>query len=369
MSSAEEKVAPFLTVSEVIAKPMSSLSAMFFVYGMYLVLFVFTVRILYGQLGQPNRKLYFGWTIALFVLATIRIIIDAWSTPRQSIIEFRAATTKDYQPLLQYWRHDRMKTIHVWVSIGIFHANVHLIKSKRDSDHRSGAPQISRYAVSFTAEMMVIHRCYTIWNSMKRVGISLFVFSILLNGAGLTAASMNIIGGFNFEKTRGSNIRGVSGPIRTIYFFTNVTFNGCLTIMTAGRIWYLSRKARHFVGPEVNRRYRRIIAIVLESGPIYPIAQIVETIQGLRYHPESDGYLPIDVEVLAALAAGIAPTLIIARAATGSAIESHKEEPEVASVLQLAPRSMVNITSGTNMDDEQELGLILDVGHKKKSGL
>ncbi|KAJ8079717.1 hypothetical protein PM082_016538 [Marasmius tenuissimus] len=345
MSSAEEKVAPFLTVSEVIAKPMGSLSAMFFVYGMYLVLFVFTVQILYGQLGQPNRKLYFGWTIALFVFATIRIIIDAWSTPRQSIIEFRAATTKDYQPLLQYWRHDRMKTIHVAILT------------------------IVPVLLNFTAEMMLIHRCYTIWNSMKRVGISLFVFSILLNGAGLTAASMNIIGGFNFEKTWASNIRGVSGPIRTIYFFTNVTFNGCLTIMTAGRIWYLSRKARHFVGPEVNRRYRRIIAIVLESGPIYPIAQIVETIQGLRYHPESDGYLPIDVEVLAALAAGIAPTLIIARAATGSAVESHKEEPEVVSVLQLAPRSMVNITSGTNMDDEQELGLILDVGHKIRSSL
>ncbi|KAK1215231.1 hypothetical protein PQX77_022182 [Marasmius sp. AFHP31] len=90
---------------------------------------------------------------------------------------------------------------------------------------------------------------------------------------------------------------------------------------------------------------------------------------GLGYHPESDGYLPIDVGALATLAAAIAPTLIIARAATGGAVENRKEEPKVVSVLRFTPRSRVNITSGTNMDDEQELDSISNVEHKKGSSV
>ncbi|EEB97613.1 hypothetical protein MPER_03035, partial [Moniliophthora perniciosa FA553] len=66
----------------------------------------------------------------------------------------------------------------------------------------------------------------------------------------------------------------------------------------------------------------RVTRIILESGVLYPLATIVGTI-AINVHPT---FIPFDFAPPAALAAGIAPTLIIFRAKLGKIAESMQQQ-------------------------------------------
>ncbi|KAJ7190169.1 hypothetical protein GGX14DRAFT_483642, partial [Mycena pura] len=54
-------------------------------------------------------------------------------------------------------------------------------------------------------------------------------------------------------------------------FFTNVL----AASLAAGRIWWICRRASYFLNHSARRKYSDLIAILLESGLIYPASLIV----------------------------------------------------------------------------------------------
>ncbi|KAJ7190175.1 hypothetical protein GGX14DRAFT_483653 [Mycena pura] len=56
-------------------------------------------------------------------------------------------------------------------------------------------------------------------------------------------------------------------------FFTNVL----AASLAAGRIWWICRRASYFLNRSAHRKYSDLIAILLESGLIYP-ASLIATI-------------------------------------------------------------------------------------------
>ncbi|KAJ6557714.1 hypothetical protein B0H19DRAFT_897896, partial [Mycena capillaripes] len=84
---------------------------------------------------------------------------------------------------------------------------------------------------------------------------------------------------------------------------------------SAGRIWWISRQARNYLGRGTQKRYLNLTAILLESGLIYPANLVIIVVVYLI--PQTP-----TVSVLICLAVcyhivGIAPTLIIVRVGLG----------------------------------------------------
>ncbi|KAF9255308.1 hypothetical protein L218DRAFT_884405 [Marasmius fiardii PR-910] len=108
----ERILAPYLTADQVITGPLPTLSIIFAIYGIYVMVFGLAIRVL-SRRDRPLSGLYMGLSISLFVLATLGMPTYAWGLSRQTMIVFKAATTKDYTPLLKYINSDERKSL--WV--------------------------------------------------------------------------------------------------------------------------------------------------------------------------------------------------------------------------------------------------------------
>ncbi|KAJ8077826.1 hypothetical protein PM082_002265 [Marasmius tenuissimus] len=100
------------------------------------------------------------------------------------------------------------------------------------------------------------------------------------------------------------------------------TFNGLLSLLTGGRIWWISREARKDMGRPVHERYKVFVAAILESGSLYPTMLIVSTIIPFLMDPGFHGTIPIDLSAVAVMTSGLAPTLIIVHVAYGKSVET-----------------------------------------------
>ncbi|KAI3617020.1 hypothetical protein WG66_004208 [Moniliophthora roreri] len=135
-----------------------------------------------------------------------------------------------------------------------------------------------------SATMLGLHRCYVIWGSSKWIAFPLIFVMLLL---------------------------------------------------ATGRIWWISREARKHMGPAIKTKYNIIVAIILESGILYPIFLTTSTIYALLADPDAHGIAPFSVMIVTYQVAGIAPTLIIIRAAGGKTVE-HTSMNQVVSSLHFA---------------------------------
>ncbi|KAG7086149.1 hypothetical protein E1B28_002109 [Marasmius oreades] len=106
------------------------------------------------------------------------------------------------------------------------------------------------------------------------------------------------------------------------YLIANAVFNGLLTALTAGRIYMISHEARKYLDAKLHSTYRTVVAIIIESGLLYPVALIIYIVILLKFDPDNQSLLPVDLSPLFMQAAGIAPTLIIVRALQGKTTDS-----------------------------------------------
>ncbi|KAI3608111.1 hypothetical protein WG66_006529 [Moniliophthora roreri] len=174
------------------------------------------------------------------------------------------------------------------------------------------------------ADSILLHRCFVIWKSMKRLSIiPLFLatngtvaqlFSHIetntLTALGLVRHSMYsaAIGMKQYEKTL---------PLTLIiagYNIANAINTAILTLVIACRIWWMMRDARNFMGQEVERTYKRIILILAESGFLHSASIIAN--ESVIQSPRSLGF-GLDLNATVSLMVGIAPTLIILRTSLG----------------------------------------------------
>jgi len=116
------------------------------------------------------------------------------------------------------------------------------------------------------ADSVVLWRCYIVWNK------NLFVIAlptIMIIG---TAISGYTAVGHWFQK---DPLAGAQAAIHwaVAMLAMSMTTNIILTILTAGRIWYMSRKVGNLSG---NTPYNKIILLIVESGLVMGVSKIIE---------------------------------------------------------------------------------------------
>ncbi|KAJ8077834.1 hypothetical protein PM082_002274 [Marasmius tenuissimus] len=314
----EEFVGPFITVQEVVVAPIATLSTMFVVYGMYTIIFGLCMQVLHRR-KTAKSGLYLTCTISLFVLANIYVWAAVWGMARQTILYFRAAKTRDYEPLAEYLVHDNTKII--W----------------------AGLTNLSGYFMNVVADIMLIHRCYVLWGSKKIFLYGLALVAFVINGIGLAICIMVPVG-LGVPSKR--DIFLVANTIGGGWSIASAVFNGLLSLLTAGRIWWVSREARQQMGAQVNARYKAIVAAILESGILYPTTVIAAMIIVTVLDPNNYGTMPIDLAVVSTMMSGLAPTLIIVRVAHGKPVES----VEQVMSIRFAARGTQQATGTTTVE-------------------
>uniref|UniRef100_A0A0W0FHQ3 Uncharacterized protein n=1 Tax=Moniliophthora roreri TaxID=221103 RepID=A0A0W0FHQ3_MONRR len=311
MSSAyEETLAPYLTLQNVLVKPAAKFIVSFFLYGLYTPIFGMCLHILLQRHNRPNRHLYLGGTISLFFLITSLNIIDTYGNFRQAAIYFEAATTKEHDPALAYLRGNKFKTI--WKALtqvfGIMTRSANLLF---DPNSLADTPD-----GSIISNSMLMHRCYVIWGCRRRFAVPMIIVLITVSLIGILQGIMITIGISNTEDPTKQALFQAGPKLNLVFRIANTLFNLSLTCLTAGRIWYIARQL------ENQKKYCPIIAIILESGLIYPTVQIIDLIFSYIISPARYGGMPFDFFEVVYHACGIAPTLITVRTAAGRSVEN-----------------------------------------------
>ncbi|KAJ7798871.1 hypothetical protein B0H14DRAFT_29758 [Mycena olivaceomarginata] len=107
---------------------------------------------------------------------------------------------------------------------------------------------------NLVTDSLFLYRCYMIWGSQWKVVVVPGILIIATVVTALASVSQN------FQQSP--------------YIMAAIT-NLVLVLLTAGRIWWIRRDARHIGATALNTRYDRAIAMIVESGAIYLISTIL----------------------------------------------------------------------------------------------
>ncbi|KAE9389019.1 hypothetical protein BT96DRAFT_414877 [Gymnopus androsaceus JB14] len=185
------------------------------------------------------------------------------------------------------------------------------------------------------ADIILLFRLYHIWESRK---------FIILPPAFLTAVNLalgiaSIIGdqipnGQTFYMDSDRNLTAFLGMPKVgeallitclvVSFFTNVL----LTVMIAGRIWWIRRTVTHMGYRALFQQYNTAFAIFVESGIIYPIILLISLITVLAV-PLVINIFPILIQVVS-----IAPMLILVRSGLGVSTEGVQSSDQATDTMK-----------------------------------
>uniref|UniRef100_A0A0W0FAI5 Uncharacterized protein n=1 Tax=Moniliophthora roreri TaxID=221103 RepID=A0A0W0FAI5_MONRR len=326
MSDIPEELAAYLTVKLTIVYPIASLSVVYFVYGFYALLFGTSIYMMCNRQRADGRnsRFYLSLTVALFVLVTIFVVVDTADMVRDTILRFNTVETGDYLPLVEYLNHDAAKT--------------------------------ASYFLIITIPMLLngLHADTSLLSHMEfKKAIGPFTHC---NGAiGIVGAVIFTVGVRNTSIKSNYSLTDLGNKINFANNVVTVVFNSLLTLLTAGRIWWIHRQVRsRGIHSTTDNSISSVTRILMESGLLYPISTIAALI--VSNHFES---IPVDLTPIPAFAAGIAPTLIIVRAQLGKNIESLQEAvPDIRFTSGTAPqegfgsRSQAQVQSVVHFEDQ-----------------
>ncbi|ESK89059.1 hypothetical protein Moror_5334 [Moniliophthora roreri MCA 2997] len=308
MSSADtEKLASYLSTTSTIVFPIANLSVLYFVYGFYVLLFGTCVYIMLRRQKddeRPNHKLYLWISVILFILSTVFVVVYTISLVSGSIIRFNAVKTQDYLPLVLHLTRDVENTIIISLQL------------------------LVTVLLNIAADYMLIHRCYVIWDSKKRVALPLIIASVIINALGIVETVMTTIGSSDRDVQSNNEISNYGLLLNFVFELLSVILNSMVTLLTAGRIWWIYRQihAQGILKRDVF--IQSVSRIILESGSLYPVLGIIGMILANETSSQriTIDEMPIDFFPLIRLSAGIAPTLIIVRAKLGKNVESLQDQ-------------------------------------------
>uniref|UniRef100_A0A0W0FNS0 Uncharacterized protein n=1 Tax=Moniliophthora roreri TaxID=221103 RepID=A0A0W0FNS0_MONRR len=295
-SEIPEEIAGLLTVDRSIIYPTSTLSVMYFIYGFYVLLFGTYVYMMRGRQQDNehlNHNLYPLLTVVLFVLSTVFVAAKTMDEVRRSIFLFTTLQTGDYEPLLNYLTIDVTRTVAV------------------------GLLNIVAALINIAAELMLLGLVSAIAQTVGIKDRNDESTIVLLKNA-LTA-------GF-------------------VYNIVSAVINSVLTLLTAGRIWWIHRELIRTHGIYTNDTLASSVSrIILESGVLYPVFDIVGLI---ATNTTTMHAMPFDFWPPMVLVAGIAPTLISVRAKLGKNVESLQTQiSDIHFSSRPAPREDVSALS------------------------
>ncbi|KAG7094282.1 hypothetical protein E1B28_007886 [Marasmius oreades] len=109
-----------------------------------------------------------GGTISLFTFTTVLVVIEAWGLSSRTIAEFKSATTTDHSPVIDY-----------------------LVADSKSGSWNSATAFFTTF-MNAIADSMLVHRCYSVWNSNKYVLYPLAFIAFILNGLLCFIGSLNL---------------------------------------------------------------------------------------------------------------------------------------------------------------------------------
>ncbi|KAJ8088125.1 hypothetical protein PM082_013676 [Marasmius tenuissimus] len=300
----------YLDAERVIGFPIATLTATYFFHGLYTILVILCVWFLMRD-QFDNRRFYLFSTLLLFAICTIMVIDVTVFRTHEACIEYGFATTKDWRPYMDYARYNKPKLAYY---TGYF-----------------AIPPLA----NIVAETMLIHRCYLIWGRRKRVALPLIVLStissLLLLGGSVAAAVG--FGSRIFEW--GAKLATYADALKFPGVLMSAAVNVLVTLLTAGRIWWVHRQSQAHLGVSEKKDTRKLSTatrIILESGMIYPMVMVINIVASWKYH----GRMPrVDLTSVMVLSAGIAPTLALLRGQMTKLSERASSKLEVERVSDI----------------------------------
>ncbi|KAJ8075320.1 hypothetical protein PM082_019658 [Marasmius tenuissimus] len=312
----ESAAAVFLTLNNVFILPMSTLLVIYATYGIYIVVFGLSIHVLTrSRKIQAARKLYLWCTVLLFILDTLYVAGYTMQQFRQVITQYEAARTRNLDNLIE----DLFKDPVIDTGFAIWAIAVILMNA--------------------VADCTLVHRCYVVWNSRKLVLYPLAFFSFAINAILLGAGIPALVGYFTQ-----ATLRTLANDVNSAAFVAAACFNFILTLMTAGRIWWISREARNIMGKDIDSQYKTVVKIVIESGLLYSTPLLIVFIYQLVVGGFS---VPFDPTVIPAQLSCLAPTIIIVRAGYNKSVENVHQ---VISTFHAAPGEDQSTTIGSKGD-------------------
>jgi len=140
------------------------------------------------------------------------------------------------------------------------------------------------------ADGLLLYRCYVVWHGRKYVILGPVILLVADTVWGYVGAGTNI---FSLQKR-----------FIPVYLWTVFAMNTIMTILTAGRIWWVARTNGEILGKRRYQPYYTAIAVLIESGAIYSISVLF-----LLVMPPRPYRLIFSTMILRIV--GIMPTLII----------------------------------------------------------
>ncbi|KAI3613634.1 hypothetical protein WG66_013671 [Moniliophthora roreri] len=278
-------------VQNAVTIPLSRFAVIFFFYGSYCVLFGTSVYVLLKR-KRPDLILHLGPIALLFVLATLGMLCNV------------VALGRDMARSLPTLAQGQINSDSVSARLILAHQFFYI---------SSKAFSILNDYSGTVGELVLLYRVYVIWKS-KLVTVIPSIFIMADLGVGL--AGTFIPRGTSESKT---NII----LFRIVFMVLNLVTNVMLTMLIAGKICQIGRNAFKVLGPDVSKRYKKIVSIIFESGVMYPLSLLLflilearamsaEGISAGTTNPPSR----IVYEMLPFVVA-IAPTLVLVRSWLG----------------------------------------------------
>ncbi|KAG7090395.1 hypothetical protein E1B28_009514 [Marasmius oreades] len=188
---------------------------------------------------------------------------------------------------------------------------------------------------SFLADIVLILRCYFIWNQSLIVAIIPAIICIGCSVGGfITAGTADKLILSDNHSWLTLHAQG-GNALFAAWVTAELAINVILTCMIAGKILIIHRQVRKILGNNVQSMHQSIGIIVIESGMMYPIALIL--MLSLPSTPKE--YVSYSVIHIV----GIAPTLIVVRVGLGIIVQD----------VQSGLKTMQAVEpSGNNLDSQ-----------------
>ncbi|KAI3614164.1 hypothetical protein WG66_000193 [Moniliophthora roreri] len=354
--------------------PVVTVAIQFLLYGTFFkfrqhikihrALFSGSYAVLYGIciffLTKRKRHRYILHCIAisaLFLLATVGLVTNTVNAAAYAAFMFHESAPMDSLEASQKSGQDLMKTI-----------------------GNTGVVAVIVYVVAnMIGDAILLWRCYHIWGSRLKI---IILPTLLCLGSNTLAITDSVLADpLKPEFDGEGSFYSLSPPKLLISFlFVTMFANAILTLMIAGRIFYITRQAMRLLGSHVRRTYKTIIALILESGMLYPFALILYAtvlismwVKGTTGSGGASSKSQVATDLIAQVMAyslvqfvGIAPTLIIVRTGLGISVENVEStvqtirvelteqeiSPEIHRASRIAFRHSLRSTDPTSSDVE-----------------
>ncbi|KAJ6469365.1 hypothetical protein C8R45DRAFT_937776 [Mycena sanguinolenta] len=165
-------------------------------------------------------------------------------------------------------------------------------------------------APSALTDSVFMYRCYVVWGR---------TISVLI----LPGALLAVTTGLGYFATYRNNYQLGSTAYPEIAFVMSVATNSTLTMLTAGRMWWVGRevgRASTFPGT-TSRNYNTAVVMILESGALYSLCLIAYVVSGVFMNSSAIVINNILIGVLPQVV-NIVPTLIAVRVGISRGVEA-----------------------------------------------